>query len=290
MQHMNHLPSLGVVFAIALGFFSLVTLSQAADKEKVLWSFSGTQADPYGGVVFDGAGNLYGTVISGSVFQLVPGLNGTWSENVLGPVPGPTGSPTLDAAGNVYGTDAAHVFEFMPGPNGVWTEANLHAFLGGNDGSYPVGNVVFDPAGNLYGVTELGGSEGCGSNGCGTVFELSPGPNNTWTETLLYVFTDVNGAWANPYAGVVLDGAGNVYGTTYYGGAAGQGYCVSSVYGCGTVFELTPGPNGTWTESVLYEVLYDRVLCGRGAPTGQSNFRRRWQSVWDDKYLLWGGV
>jgi uncharacterized repeat protein (TIGR03803 family) len=117
-----------------------------------------------------------------------------------------------------------------------------------NDGSVPVSNLVSDEPGNLYGTTEFGGV-----NNGGTVFELSPGSEGTWTESVLYNFcTDTSNGLCNdgqyPVAGLIFDEAGNLYGTTTYGGA---GLCGSS---CGTVFELSPpaSPGGAWTEAVLY--------------------------------------
>jgi len=124
----------------------------------------------------------------------------------------------------------------------------IYSFAGTPDGESPVGALVFDKAGNLYGTTESGGA-----NGWGSVFELSPNGDGTWTESTLYSFCDPgcpNGT--NPAAALVLDDAGNLYGTTIGGGGP---QCPPGYPGCGTVFELmhpaTPG--GIWTESVLYE-------------------------------------
>ena len=116
----------------------------------------------------------------------------------------------------------------------------LHTFTGGKDGSYPDSNLTADAAGNLYGTTQIGGADGAG-----TVFELSPGPNDKWQFSVIYTFTGGTDG-GNPLGSLVFDAAGNAYSTTSSGGANGLG----------VVFELTPPPQGapakTWTESVLY--------------------------------------
>ncbi|MGB6677132.1 MAG: choice-of-anchor tandem repeat GloVer-containing protein, partial [Terriglobales bacterium] len=115
-------------------------------------------------------------------------------------------------------------------------EQVLYAFQGGTDGSSPSSGLIFDAAGNLYGETEGGGAYGGG-----TVFELSPSSNGGWTETVLYSFQGGSDG-SEPSDGLVFDQAGNLYGTTLYGGANGGG----------TAFELSPNSNGGWTETVLY--------------------------------------
>jgi hypothetical protein len=136
-------------------------------------------------------------------------------------------------------------------PGGSWSETTLYAFIGGSDGEGTNGGVVFDKAGNLYGSTVFGGSDvgPCGppERGCGTVFELSPpsAPGGTWTETILYSFND-NGDGAVPEAPVILDNAGNVFGTTHTGDTPG---CFDF---CGTLFELAPS-GGVWTETVIHD-------------------------------------
>jgi uncharacterized repeat protein (TIGR03803 family) len=159
----------------------------------------------------------------------------------------------FDAAGNLYGTASGGgyynnqctfgcgaVFELIPGSRGNWKAKVLH-FFKGKDGASPSGNMVFDRAGNLYGTTSGGGQYGRG-----TVFELTPQSNGTWKEELLYSFNGIDGA--EP-AGLIFEAAGNLCGTTQYGGASGP-RC--RPYGCGTAFELTPGSNGKWKENVLH--------------------------------------
>jgi uncharacterized repeat protein (TIGR03803 family) len=126
----------------------------------------------------------------------------------------------------------------IPG-GGAGSENALYNFAGGSDPKLPYAGLVFDKAGNLYGTSELGGTDNQG-----TVFEISSNSNGTWTETVLYNFT--GGAdGGQPYGSLVFDTAGNLYGTTNFGGSS------NCSQGCGTVFELTPGSGG-WAESVLY--------------------------------------
>lgn len=117
------------------------------------------------------------------------------------------------------------------------TDQILHSFSG-SDGSHPNGSLIFDPAGNLYGTTEFGGSNGCGGRGCGVVFELSQS-GGAWSYRVIHTFGGPDGE--TPTWGLVRDSAGNLYGTTFYGGA----------HNYGTIFELTP-TNGGWAEQVLY--------------------------------------
>jgi uncharacterized repeat protein (TIGR03803 family) len=140
----------------------------------------------------------------------------------------PLSSLVMDAAGNLYGTTfvagqfgAGDVFELTPQAGGGWKESVLYSFTGGADGSNPYyADVIFDKSGNLYGTT-VGG----GTFNSGTVFELSPATGGGWTESVLYSFS---GGFADgldgvldgaiPYAGLVFDSAGNLYGTTFGGG------------------------------------------------------------------------
>ncbi|MFI5115931.1 MAG: choice-of-anchor tandem repeat GloVer-containing protein, partial [Terriglobales bacterium] len=256
----------------ALAIFTailLVTGIGAAAQEKVLYTFQGGTGDgafPQAGLIFDTAGNLYGTTSLGgaygfgTVFELTPTAGGTWTEKVLYSFKNdgtdgsnPKAGVIFDAAGNLYGTTSlggagvcqgagcGTVFELTPAAGGTWTEKVLHSFGGATDGVIPEAGLIFDAAGNLYGTTGYGGPYNWG-----TVFELTPAAGGTWTENVLYSFQ--GGAdGAGPAAGLVFDAAGNLYGTTEVGGA---GVCQGN--GCGTVFELTPAAGGTWTENVLY--------------------------------------
>jgi uncharacterized repeat protein (TIGR03803 family) len=216
-------------------------------------------AFPNGSLIFDAVGNLYGTTYYGGasggygiVFELKPQTDGSWTEEVLHNFDGnakdgygPYSSLIFDAAGNLYGTTEqggeygrGTAFELKPKSGGGWTEKGLHSFGGvDTDGVNPYSNLIFDASGNLYGTTEQGGE-----TYDGVVFELSPGGGGEWSETILYSFTDSSNGGLLPYSGVVFDGAGNLYGTTLGGGANSAG----------TVFELSPGAGGVWTQTVLY--------------------------------------
>lgn len=138
-----------------------------------------------------------------------------------------------------------------------WKEKVLYSFQGGTDGATPVGGVVFDSAGNLYGATQDGGSSVCHSiYQCGTVYQLKPPAKSgdPWTETILHVFRgNAENDGASPFGGLVIDSAGNLYGTTAYGGT-GDCVLLGSKLGCGAVFELSPPTEkgGAWAETVLY--------------------------------------
>jgi uncharacterized repeat protein (TIGR03803 family) len=156
----------------------------------------------------------------------------------------------LDAAGNLYGTaesGGAHgsgvVFRLSPQAGGAWSETVLYSFLGGvEDGKTPHASLIWDGQSHLYGTTISGGIglQSC-SGGCGVVFQLTQTTGGHFTETAIYRFT--GGADGGvPFAGLTLDGAGNLYGTTTGGGTAGLG----------VVFKLSYSPADGWTESVLH--------------------------------------
>jgi uncharacterized repeat protein (TIGR03803 family) len=230
---------------------------------KVLHSFPANSRDgavPQANLIFDGAGNLYGTTssVASIAFKLIPRKDGSWIEKVLHTFGngkdgrGPS-SLVFDASGNLFGATTGggaygygSIFELTPTANGHWTEKVLYSF-NGKDGYDPFG-VVIDKAGNLYGTTYFGGANACMGTGCGMVFELSPGSAGKWTERILHSFNDDGEDGFYPDGGLIFDLAGNLYGTTFYGGT-GSG-CFED--GCGTVFELTPDAHGHWTESVLH--------------------------------------
>jgi uncharacterized repeat protein (TIGR03803 family) len=154
------------------------------------------------------------------------------------------------------------VFALTVPASAEWKEKVLYSFQGSPDGSFPGGGLVFDKAGNLYGVTLEGGSGSCPPAQCGIVYQLSPptqkgGP---WTETVLYVFKGQHyGDGSSPAGTLLIDSSGNLYGATGYGGT-GQCMIFGGVVGCGTVYELSrPKKQGeAWTEKVLYSFKGDK--------------------------------
>lgn len=244
-------------------------------SERVIFAFpaDGSRGSvPAGGLISDAAGHLYGTTESGgafgygSVFKL-SFENGTWTDDLLYSFKGapddgsgPESALLLDAAGNLYGTTASGgpssnsgtVFKLAPNGSGGWTKTLLHAF-NGKDGSLPVlAPLVSDARGNLYGVTQ----GYCYRSFCGngTVFELSPQQNGSWSFKVLHSF----GYTGQPDAGVIFDKAGNLYGTTTYGGPL---ICFGS--GCGTVFKLTHVAN-TWKFATIHTFNYSNGAYPQG--------------------------
>jgi uncharacterized repeat protein (TIGR03803 family) len=242
---------------------AVLASSGAADAStyKIIHEFEVLKR-PSGSLVIDAAGNLYGTTSGGGsaacnggcgvAWKLAPNGRLTVLHQFTGGADGafPVGL-IFGAAGNLYGTAGGGsatcpggcgvVFKLAPNPDGTWTESVLYTFSGGADGVGPVG-LIFDAAGNLYGTTVGGGSTAC-EGGCGVVFKLAPDPDGTWTESVLYSFGGSVFSLADIVPGtLILDAAGNLYGTTEGGGA----------YGYGSVFKLAPNPDGTWTESVLH--------------------------------------
>ena len=240
-------------------------------NEKLLHSFNGRDvASPVEGLVFDGAGNLYGTTDTGGsgcdgygcgvVFQLTRGPDGNWEEVVLHKFNGkdgasPYGDLVFDTAGDLYGAtygnrflgcspyDCGTVFKLRLGTNGQWREQVLRRFKSnGKDGYFPSGGVVLDSAGNLYGTTSAGGGSACSGGGCGTVFRLTRGATGRWAETLLHIFNDKNDDGTNPVGPLTFDRGRNLYGTTSSGGS----------HSYGTVFRLSTCGKEKWTEKVLY--------------------------------------
>jgi uncharacterized repeat protein (TIGR01451 family) len=258
-------------------------------------------AYPQSQLTWDALGNLYGTASgggsysAGTVFELSPpagGLN-SWTETTLhsmayGDVGILSSGLVFDSLGNLYGTalaggptgDAGGVYELSPPASGTgsWTSTTLFRFgpWGGPGGGHfaggylPLGTLIRDAQGNLYGVTQHGGSDSpfdCPGAlvsslyeyGCGVVFKLSPPSSpGMWTETVLYTFT--GGADGGiPEGGLIADAQGNFYGTTQYGGNPTTPECAGSAFGsaltgCGVVFKLSPPSSGSgpWTETVLY--------------------------------------
>jgi len=219
----------------------------------------------------DPSGNLYGTSYtggplgSGFVFELSPGNDDQWTFSDLHDfayddtsgvdVCEPYGGVVLDLVGNVYGvgsycgqpTDGGGgggIFELTRGTDGQWTETVLHLFdvSSSMEGQNPMSAVTFDTFGNLYGTTWKGGS-----SNLGTVFELSPGADGQWSERTLHSFDGIDGA--QPFSGVILDQAGNLYGKTngdtdFPANVGGTVFKISFTY---TVSASVPNGNGSIT-------------------------------------------
>jgi uncharacterized repeat protein (TIGR03803 family) len=275
-------PCCGTVYEL-----SPPSLPGGSWTEQVLYSFQGGNdgGQPTAVLIMDGHGNLYGTTSNGGdgssactyhcggVFELTPPAQpgGAWIFTALYAFQGgsdgaaPMASLLRDPGGNLYGTTSAGgdmlctggcgtVFELFPpsAPGGAWAEKVLYSFHGWPDGYYPMAGLVFDAQGNLYGTTIQGGKFGgnllC-EGGCGTVFELlRPQPGHAWTKTEIYLFGGTDGV--HPSGNLIVDGAGNFYGTTQMGGI---GACSHRV-GCGNIYELSPPSQsgGAWTATNLY--------------------------------------
>ena len=247
--------------------FELSPTSSGGWSEKLLHNFGLGQdgSSPSAGLVFDGAGNLYGATDLGgaygygTVFELSPAKDGSWMERVLHHFNYngrdgiyPYGGVTVDAGGNVYGTTAGGgtfgsgtVFELVHNASGKWVEKILHNFAypgTAKDGWAPWGGVVANAVGNLYGTTAAGGAYGYG-----TVFELSPAADGSWNERILHNFNYDGTDGVQSYAKLAFDRAGNLYGSTGGGGVGNRG----------TVFELIPLANGEWKEKIVHDFMAD---------------------------------
>lgn len=252
-----------LTIAVTLVGVVLATPFAQAQTFTLLHSFQGPPLDgwsPNGELIFDGSGNLYGTTIfggngtgygagSGAVFE----VDASSRETIVYSFTGTAGDgefpegPLVRYAGNIYGTTpggggsdcinfggCGTIFEVSQG-----NETVVHTFTG-LGGQYPLEGLARDASGNLYGTTSAGTSEtpppACGGQGCGTVFEMSQGQ-----EIVLYSFGGMPDA-ATPTTGrLIMDRLGNLYGTASGGEFDG-----------GTVFELSPNSDGTWTERLLY--------------------------------------
>jgi uncharacterized repeat protein (TIGR03803 family) len=225
--------------------------------EKVLHNFglSNDGNGPNCPLIFDAAGNLYGTTLyggsygEGTVFELKPMPNGSWQEKTLFTFNGANGATPsfimFDSAGNIYGTaggggtyGAGVTYELVSRPGDVWTPRILHNFQGEPiDGKSP-GPLVFDTSGNLYGTTFYGGAVNFG-----ILYELIPTATLAWKESVLHYFPsgfEYDGYW--PDGDLLIDASGSLYTPSAYGGD----------YGYGTVLKFSRGPGGHWTETLLH--------------------------------------
>ncbi len=235
------------------GFYRGTVFKLAPDGNTTLvYAFAGHSDGnhPYAGLLKDKSGNLYGTTTEGGADLNACGLNNgcgsvfkiarDGTESLLYSFGGGAdgsfpylGTLIADDAGNLYGTtakggdtncgDSGCGVVFKLAPSGV--ETVLHTFEGVGDGNNPVGGVILDAQGNLYGTAASGGFNAACN--CGVVFKIA----NDGTYSILHSFSGPDGA--NPDAGLLLSKSGNLLGTTASGGSNGQ-------YGCGTVFKLTP--------------------------------------------------
>jgi uncharacterized repeat protein (TIGR03803 family) len=272
-------PVLGLVFDHAGNLYGVTTEGGASNNGTVfelsqgsngtwsvttLHSFDGGKggSTPLGGLVFDNSGNLYGTTkLGGSAgFGLVFRLSksgSAWTETVMhnfsagGDGRYPSGNLVFDTAGNLYGTtqgggafsngteySGGTAYQVSPKSGGGWTEKVMHSFGNGTDGVSPRANLTLDKAGNLFGTAIKGGT-----NNQGMVFELSPS-GGSWNETMVYSFNSSNGSdgWY-PQGGLIFDKAGNLFGTTLFGGPG---------LGGGAIFELSPQTGGGWSETSIF--------------------------------------
>ncbi len=230
--------------------------------EKVIHNFgSGVDGQyPLVNLIFDSAGNLYSTTSGGgakdkgTVFEMSPNGSGGWTERVLHSFRGdadgidPQGV-IFDTHGNLFGAttyggnlNQGTAFELSPDGSGGYTEKVIHNFGHGDDGQTPISGFLMDSAGNFYGATYGGGL-----HGDGTVYEISPSGGGDYTEKVLHDFGGLDDG-ANPYADLLFDTKGNLYGTTYGGGTVS---CKGGV-GCGTLFEMLPNGDGGYDEKVLW--------------------------------------
>ena len=243
-----------------------LTNSGESWNQEVIHAFTGGDdgSGPGARLTVDRKGNLYGMAPTGgayglgTIYKIRRMHNGAWSLQVIHPFTGGSDGSSGSAGrmiasnGRLYGAattggtyGSGVIFELSPRGTGDWNFKTIYSFRGLPDGSFPYGALLFDRSGNIYGTTYYGGT-----NGIGTVYKLSPRPHGEWNESVLYSFQEgEDGSY--PISNLVFGGPGNVdlYGTTSEGGS-----------GSGTIFKLSPGGNGQWTESVVHAF--------KGAPDG----------------------
>lgn len=256
------------LLAAAFVLTMLVAQPSPAQTFNVIYNFNlQTGQSPWSGPTMDRAGNLYGTTFNGGssgngiaykltrvgagwiftpLYSFAGGSDG--AHPYAGVTIGPDGAiygATYYGGGSGCGLGCGTVYRLAPPPTTcnstlcAWNETVLYRFNGSADGALPFAAVAFDQAGNLYGTTLSGAGNGCGGNGCGIVYKLTRSGVN-WTESIVHTFTGGTDG-SSPRAGITLDSAGNLYGTTTLGGN----------YGYGVVFQMTPSGGG-WNENVLY--------------------------------------
>ena len=261
--------NISAVFILLLAAFAVIPfcapVRAAAQTETVLFNFQydfnyDVGFSPLANLTFDSAGNLYGTNFLGGVddrgtaYELSPGAGGIWTATVLhdfGTIDDdgnrPTSTLAFDSAGNLYGTCTGGgsatngtVFQIKPGAGGTWSERTIYSFghRTTKDGWDPNGQVTLDSSHHLFGTTIQGG----GLQEVGFVFELTPEASGIWSETKPYVFGENPAVGAPTYVGVILDSAGNLYGSSFETADGGGG----------AVYKLSPASGGGWTSSALH--------------------------------------
>jgi uncharacterized repeat protein (TIGR03803 family) len=229
---------------------TICVVTAGAQTFTILHTFEATKGlkdgrYPMGSLIWGPGGTLYGTTDggggtanAGTVFQVSPSGQESvlYSFRAAPDGKAPQAAVTLGSDGALYGTTNlggsagdGTVFK-LEQVNGTYQETFQYSFQGGTDGAGPSSSVVFDEAGNLYGTTFAGGGTGCQGEGCGTVFKIDP----SGQETILYAFGNLPDG-ESPYAGLIIDSAGNLYGTTTLGGADNKG----------TVFMVSPSGQET---------------------------------------------
>ncbi|HEX8816829.1 MAG TPA: choice-of-anchor tandem repeat GloVer-containing protein [Terriglobales bacterium] len=250
--------------------FGLCVAAQAAPEYKVLFNFNGADGNaPWGGVSVGNDGAVYGASGGGGTGPCTNGCGllfkisrkgTTWAEDILYSFQGgadglgPTGGVTVASDGTLLGTTTwggteknGTVWKLAPLRDG-WSEKVLYSFPGDAQGCCPESGVVISNAGKLYGTAAA-------------TYELEPEPDG-WKYSVLHEFLGQDGDGYDPFAGVIRDDRGNLYGTTEYGG----NQCGSS--SCGTVYELSPEPDGKWKEAILHrfnDKASDGTMPGWGA-------------------------
>jgi uncharacterized repeat protein (TIGR03803 family) len=221
--------------------------------ESVLYTFQNCAfpgARPFGTMVIDKAGNLYGVARgdfngAGYVFGLHKGANGQWTRKTLHQFNenegGPYGELTWDSAGNLYGTTSFDtttfmgvVFKLSPQTDGSWKETVLYTFPSPDGIGFPTAGVAIDSAGNLYGPTFFSPR---GTNGNGAIYRLSPQAQGPWTLSLIFNFT--TGSGFEPASRLIFDSTGNLFGTT-------------TQSNLGEVYELSPTTSGPWKQKIIH--------------------------------------
>ena len=247
------------ILACLAAFASPITTARAGTTS-VIYSFEGGADGEYADtdLVRDASGNLFGTTVqggdhgSGTVWELHPNGDGTWTHTVLysftGGVDGgePYKGVTLDASGNLYGTavtgggggceGGCGVAYRLTNGGGTWTQSVIHTFTGGDDSSGPGAGLTIDDSGNIYGMAPTGGKFFAG-----TIFEMQPAKGGTYKFKVIHAFTGGKDGIGGS-AGRLVPRDGELFGAATAGG----------VNGAGTIYQLSPTGRGKWKFKTLY--------------------------------------